>query len=61
MDKAEKILKKVVELNPDFALAHKDLGVLYLSKRLFDYAKDEFDTALKLAPENFDIVYEYAN
>ena len=28
MDKAEKILKKVVELNPEFAQAHKDLGVL---------------------------------
>ena len=61
MDKAEKILKKVVDLNPDFAMAHKDLGVLYLSKRLFDYAEDEFNQALKIAPDNFDILFEYAN
>lgn len=61
MDKAEKILKKVVDLNPEFAMAHKDLGVLYLSKRLFDYAEDEFNQALKIAPDNFDILFEYAN
>lgn len=60
-DKAEKILKKVVELNPNQAQAHKDLGVLYLSKRLFDYAKDEFEMAYKVAPQEFEIVFEYAN
>lgn len=61
MDKAEKILKKVVELNPDFAPAHKDLGILYLNKRLFDYSEDEFNTALKLAPNDFNVLFEYAN
>lgn len=60
-DKAEKILKKVVELNPEFAPAHKDLGVLYLSKRLFDYAEDEFQLALKADPEDFESLFEYAN
>ena len=60
-DKAEKILKKVVELNPEFAPAHKDLGVLYLNKRLFDYAEDEFNIALNIAPDDFDILFEYAN
>ena len=61
MDKAERILKKVVELNPEFGQAHKDLGVLYLRKRLFDYAEDEFNIALKLAPNDFDVLFEYAN
>ncbi len=60
-DKAEKILKKVVELKPEHANAHKDLGVIYLSKRLFDYAKDEFEKAYEIAPEDFNIVFEYAN
>lgn len=60
-DKAEKILKKVIELKPDQANAHKDLGVIYLSKRLLDYAKDEFETALKYEPENDSIISEYAN
>lgn len=61
MDRAEKILKKVVELNPEFAPAHKDLGILYLSKRLFDYAEDEFNMALKAAPNDYSILFEYAN
>lgn len=58
---AEKIFKKVIGMNPDNAMAHKDLGIIYLNQRLFDYAKDEFDIALKLEPENFDILLEYAN
>lgn len=58
---AEKIFKKVIKMEPDNAVAHKDLGVIYLNQRLFDYADDEFNTALKLAPDNFDVVFEYAN
>ena len=61
IDRAEQILKKVCKLNPDFALAHKDLGVIYLNKRLFDYAKDEFEQAYKCDPENYSVVLEYAN
>ena len=57
-DTAERIFKKVIGMNPDNALAHKDLGVIYLNKRLFDYTKDEFKTALNLAPDNYDIVFE---
>lgn len=60
-DTAEKILKKVIKMDPNAAKAHKDLGVIYLGKRLFDWAEDEFSTALKLAPNDFDIVFEYAN
>lgn len=61
VDTAEKILKKVIELNPEAAQARKDLGVIYLSKRLFDYAKDEFEQAYRLAPEDYGIIFEYAN
>jgi len=39
IEKAETILKKVIELNPNDADARADLGVIYLNKRLFDYAK----------------------
>ena len=60
-EKAELILKKVLQLKPDFAAAHKDLGVLYLDSRLFDYARDEFQKAYELEPENPFIVYEYGN
>lgn len=60
-DTAEKIFKKVIKMDPDNATVHKDLGVIYLNQRLFDYAKDEFQKALQLAPDDFDIVLEYAN
>ena len=42
-------------------MAHKDLGVIYLNKRLFNYAKEEFEKAYELEPENYSIVVEYAN
>ncbi len=58
---AERIFKKVIGMNPENAMAHKDLGIIYLNQRLFDYAKDEFKIALELEPENFDILLEYAN
>ena len=61
LDISERILKKVIELNPGFAKARKDLGVIYLNKRLFDYAKDEFEKAYETAPDNAEIVFEYAN
>lgn len=60
-DTAEKMLKKVIRMNPEMAKAHKDLGIIYLNKRLFDYAEDEFQTALKLAPNDFEILFEYGN
>ena len=58
---AEKMLKKVIRMNPEIAKAHKDLGIIYLNKRLFDYAEDEFKTALSLAPNDFEILFEYGN
>ena len=58
---AERIFKKVIKMNPDNAIAHKDLGVIYLNQRLFDYAEDEFRIAMKLEPESFDIIFEFAN
>ena len=61
MDKAENILKKVLLLEPKNAIAHKDLGVIYLAKRLFDYAKDELLKAYELDPENPIIIFELGN
>ena len=46
-DTAEKMLKKIIRINPDLAKAHKDLGIIYLNKRLFDYADEEFKEAMK--------------
>jgi len=60
-DTAEKILKKVIRMNPNMAKAHKDLAVIYLNKRLFDYADDEFKIAMKILPNDFEILFEYGN
>lgn len=60
-DTAEKMLKKAIRLNPNLAKAHKDLAIVYLNKRLFEYAEDEFKTALELAPKDFEILFEYGN
>jgi len=60
-DRAENMLKKVCKLKPDFARAHKDLAVIYLNKRLFEYAKDEFEKAYEYAGDDFSIIIEYAN
>ena len=60
-DTAEKMLKKVIKMNPDIAKAHKDLAIIYLNKRLFDWADDEFKTAMKLQPNDFEIIFEYGN
>ena len=60
-DTAERILKKVIRMNPNLGKAHKDLGIVYLNKRLFDYAEDELKTAMKLDPNDFEILFEYGN
>ncbi len=60
-DTAERILKKVIKMNSNIAKAHKDLGIIFLNKRLFDYAEDEFKTAMQLAPNDFEIIFEYGN
>lgn len=60
-DTAERMLKKVIKMEPGLAKAHKDLGIIYLNKRLFNYAEDEFHTAMKLQPNDFEIIFEYGN
>ena len=60
-DTAERILKKAIRMNPNMANAHKDLAVIYLNKRLFDYAKEEFKLAMEIKPDDFEILFEYGN
>lgn len=62
--KAEEHLKKVIDMeqtNEITALAHKDLGCIYLSQNNMNYAGDEFQKAYDMAPENDIICYEYAS
>jgi tetratricopeptide (TPR) repeat protein len=48
-------------MEPTFALAYKDLAIIYLSRRFFEQAEENFNKAYKLAPENIYILFEYAN
>ena len=61
LDTAEEILKKILSLFPDFGPAYKDLGVIYLSRKFFDRALDNFKKAFELAPEDENIIFEYGN
>lgn len=44
--------KKVLEIKPDSAAAHNNLGVAYEKKGLWEEALKEYEQALKLTPKN---------
>jgi Flp pilus assembly protein TadD len=46
-------LKRALSIDPDFMLAHNELGAQYLKLGQFERAAAEFRAALKLAPEAF--------
>lgn len=56
-DKAIENYKKSVELNKDFPLPHRDLGLIYYKNKLSDEAKREFETYLALVPNAEDKKY----
>lgn len=60
IDEAISLFKKVCLLSPKDPVPHKDLGVIYLAQKLFDYARIEFKTAYELAPDNPIMTFEYA-
>jgi tetratricopeptide (TPR) repeat protein len=41
-----------VKVNPDNAMAHRDLGIIYADEDRKQEAVAEFQSAIKLAPEN---------
>ena len=53
--------KKAVQSNPDSSAAHNNLAVAYEIKRNWDEAKKEYETALKLSPNNSHIKANFEN
>lgn len=53
--------KKVVLSDPNSAAAHNNLAVAYEQKGLWEEAKNEYETALKLSPGNAHIKANYQN
>ena len=51
--------KKVIDSNPSSAAAHNNLAVAYEKKGLWEEAKKEYETALKLSPNNKQIKSNY--
>ncbi|MDQ7783694.1 MAG: tetratricopeptide repeat protein [Desulfomonilaceae bacterium] len=49
---AERLFEKAIELDPSLAFAHKELGLMLLSRGRHDKAVDHLERALKLAPSD---------
>jgi tetratricopeptide (TPR) repeat protein len=59
-ESAKNSYRKVIQLQPENAIAHRDLSLLYLNMNLVEWAQDEMQTALELQPENPEILVGYA-
>jgi serine/threonine protein kinase/Flp pilus assembly protein TadD len=56
---AESASRKAIELEPELAEVHVARAVALSMAKKFDEATEEFDTALKLDPKNFEASYWY--
>ena len=54
MDEAARYYQQAVELDPDLAQAHSNLGVTHAALEHFSEAIPHFEQALALAPEHFE-------
>ncbi|CAK0751095.1 type IV pilus assembly protein PilF [Gammaproteobacteria bacterium] len=59
-DLAEARLQHAIQLNPNLPAAHHDLAVVYTKIGKLDAADEEYRLALKLAPTDITILYNYA-
>ncbi|WP_348262269.1 tetratricopeptide repeat protein [Telmatobacter sp. DSM 110680] len=60
MDEARLLLEKIEKTDPDIAMQHVDLGIVYADEDRKQDAKAEFETAVKLAPKNVNAHYRLA-
>jgi tetratricopeptide (TPR) repeat protein len=58
-DKAMSLLNEAIAQHPQFALAHNELGLLYLKTGQLDKSLEEFKTAQKTLPDDPQIQYNY--
>ena len=59
-DSAIVYLKKAIQLNPDYATVYNTLGYLYLDKKNYDEAENNFRKYINLAPEISNSYDSYA-
>ena len=60
LDEIESLLKKAITLDPAFAPAHLELGILCASQRKYVEAIREYEQAVKLDPKLPDAHYRLA-
>ena len=61
LDEAEKMLKEYLDLDPDNALAHNKLGVIFAERQSFSEAKKEFERVLELEPQSANALNNLGN
>ena len=60
-DRAKKLLSKAVDLKSDFKEARCELCLIYSKENDPESSRACFESALKMAPKDFDTLFHYAN
>ena len=60
MDDAGPLLEQIQKTDPDIAMQHLDLGIVYADEGRKQDARIEFETAVKIAPTNVNAHYRLA-
>lgn len=60
MDDAKPLLEQVQKMDPNIAMQHLDLGIVYADEGRKQDARAEFETAVKIAPANVNAHYRLA-
>ena len=60
MDEAQPRLEQIEKMDPNIAMQHIDLGIVYADARRNEDARRQFEEAIKLAPSNVNAHYRLA-
>jgi Tfp pilus assembly protein PilF len=58
-EKAMSLLGEAIKLHPDFALAHSELGMIYMKTNQLDKALEEHKAAVKVLPDDPGVQLNY--
>lgn len=58
LDKAEKLYKEALEINPNNAIAYMRLGSVYIYQKKYKEAEDYYKKAIELNPNSAEVYYK---
>lgn len=61
LDKAVKVLNKIIKKNKKYYLAHNALGSVYFKEKKYEYAIDNFKKAIAIRDDYTEAIYNLAN